>query len=484
MSGLATRPAEERGDFGIRGVRPEVRLAPVRRWRARAYMMAADATSAAACLWLVSALFFDTPITRGHLGVATAVLLCFFACAGLYAATGSSAIERLRLRTMATAAFSAILFVGIGTPAISNIAAFATLFAALTIGGYYAEFLAAHLLYRRGLSPATAVVVGNGPKVEALVRELMRRPVLGLRPVALLTPVSRDDEPSPTAGFAGLPNVASFDALDEPVDVVIAVGRSSLMALHQLTRNRVQELASTIVLADDATEQSLWLATRSLGMVTGIETHNTHRLDRSPLLKRAMDIVLATAAAIPAAILTLLAATAVKIVDPGPAFYEQRRMGRNGRPIHVLKVRTMYTDSDRRLAEHLNAFPEARKDWEHRFKLADDPRILPVVGSLLRKSSIDELPQIWNVLRGDMSMVGPRPFPDYHLERFDEEFKALRMSVPPGLTGFWQVSTRSEGDLEAQKADDLFYIRNRSLWLDLYILLQTPPAVLTGMGAK
>jgi lipopolysaccharide/colanic/teichoic acid biosynthesis glycosyltransferase len=238
------------------------------------------------------------------------------------------------------------------------------------------------------------------------------------------------------------------------------------------------------VLADDATEQSLWLATRSLGMVTGIETHNTHRLDRSPRLKRAMDIVLATAAAIPAAILTLLAATAVKIVDPGPAFYEQRRMGRNGRPIHVLKVRTMYTDSDRRLAEHLNAFPEARKDWEHRFKLADDPRILPVVGSLLRKSSIDELPQIWNVLRGDMSMVGPRPFPDYHLERFDEEFKALRMSVPPGLTGFWQVSTRSEGDLEAQKADDLFYIRNRSLWLDLYILLQTPPAVLTGMGAK
>ena len=151
--------------------------------------------------------------------------------------------------------------------------------------------------------------------------------------------------------------------------------------------------------------------------------------------------------------------------------------------MRILKLRTMHHNADEMLLAHLAWNLPAREEWDRFCKLKDDPRILPGVGHFLRKTSLDELPQLWNVLKGEMSLVGPRPFPAYHNARFDPEFLQVRTQIRPGLTGLWQVSARSDGDLDVQQSLDSYYIRNWSLWLDLYILARTVRAVVFPNGA-
>jgi lipopolysaccharide/colanic/teichoic acid biosynthesis glycosyltransferase len=200
--------------------------------------------------------------------------------------------------------------------------------------------------------------------------------------------------------------------------------------------------------------------------------------------KRGLDLVAILAGGLLALPIILLAALAIKLADGGPVFYAQVRRGHRGQPIRVWKLRTMFEDAEQRLERHLAADASARAEWARGFKLRRDPRILPVVGHVLRCSSFDELPQLWNMLRGEMTLVGPRPLPDYHLAAFDAGFVHLRQSVLPGLTGLWQVSCRSNGDSAAFVRWDGEYVRNWSLLLDLKILLLTVLTVLVCKGAR
>jgi Undecaprenyl-phosphate galactose phosphotransferase WbaP len=188
------------------------------------------------------------------------------------------------------------------------------------------------------------------------------------------------------------------------------------------------------------------------------------------VLKRWLDVALILLAApfvLPA---VLLLAFLVRR-DGGPAFYVQDRVGRDGRVFRLWKLRTMVVDADRRLAEHLAASPALRAEWEERQKLRADPRITRI-GRLLRKTSLDELPQLLNVVRGEMSLVGPRPVIPSELSRYGEA-KVYYLQVRPGLTGLWQISGRNDVDYERRVALDAWYVRNWTLWYDVLILFKT-----------
>jgi lipopolysaccharide/colanic/teichoic acid biosynthesis glycosyltransferase len=169
---------------------------------------------------------------------------------------------------------------------------------------------------------------------------------------------------------------------------------------------------------------------------------------------------------------------AIFICSPGSVFFVQERRGHFGRKIRVLKFRTMHLDADERLAACLAGDPALAEEWARCFKLRDDPRLIGALGRFLRASSLDELPQLINVLRGDMTLIGPRPFPEYHLAAFDPGFRRLRASVMPGLTGLWQTDRRDNG-VENQVELDSYYIRNMSFRLDAFIMFRTFLTVLT-----
>jgi lipopolysaccharide/colanic/teichoic acid biosynthesis glycosyltransferase len=200
-------------------------------------------------------------------------------------------------------------------------------------------------------------------------------------------------------------------------------------------------------------------------------------------MKRVIDLTLAIVLIVLLLPLILAAAVCIYIIEPGPVFFVQQREGLHGRPFRMWKLRTMYRNSQVILERHFQSHPEARAEWDRYLRLANDPRLLHAIGRALRRSSIDEIPQLWNVLKGDMSLVGPRPLPVEFCEALDSVLRARRLTVLPGMTGLWQVSGRSETDITTLLHLDDQYVRTRSLRLDAWILWRTVPAVLRREGA-
>ncbi|MCJ2056403.1 sugar transferase [Methylobacterium sp. J-048] len=198
--------------------------------------------------------------------------------------------------------------------------------------------------------------------------------------------------------------------------------------------------------------------------------------------KRGLDTAVALTALCLLLPLLLFIALLIWISDGSAPIFRHVRLGRHGRPFGCLKFRSMVPDGDAILAGHLAAYPQARAEWEATHKLTRDPRVT-TLGQVLRKTSLDELPQLWNVMRGEMSLVGPRPIVQSEVTRYGAAF-ATCFSVPPGLTGLWQVSGRSDTTYAERVALDLDYAGRWSLRRDIAIMLRTVPAVLRQRGSR
>jgi lipopolysaccharide/colanic/teichoic acid biosynthesis glycosyltransferase len=223
------------------------------------------------------------------------------------------------------------------------------------------------------------------------------------------------------------------------------------------------------------------------GMDPGRGFRHTRRGSR--IVKRGIDIVGSTLLLLPLSLLFLIIAVFVKIGSKGPVFFRQIRLGRYGQPFTFLKFRSMYVDNDpgihREYVTQLIAGQDVAQssgDQKKVFKIVDDPRITRF-GRILRKSSLDELPQLFNVLKGEMSLVGPRPPVPYEFQCYEVWHRRRIMEVKPGISGLWQVNGRSKTTFDEMVRLDLQYARTWSIWLDLKILLRTPAAVISGDGA-
>lgn len=201
------------------------------------------------------------------------------------------------------------------------------------------------------------------------------------------------------------------------------------------------------------------------------------------MLKRIFDILFSIFAIILTSPIFIIVSILIKITDNGNIFYGHTRVGKNCHKFKVFKFRSMYKNADQKLTELLEKDNNLKDEWEKTFKLKNDPRITPI-GKFLRKTSLDELPQFFNVILGNMSVVGPRPVVSKELEIYYKEKAKMYCSVKPGITGYWQVEARSDSENYEQRINmDEWYINNQSLWLDIKIIFKTIQVMFTGKGA-
>lgn len=199
-------------------------------------------------------------------------------------------------------------------------------------------------------------------------------------------------------------------------------------------------------------------------------------------LKRIFDLLFSIHIILLFSPLFLLIAIIIKLSSPGKIFYRHQRVGRGGKKFYCLKFRTMYKDADEKLIEILKNDHEKKLEWEQTHKLKIDPRITPI-GKFLRKTSLDELPQFWNVIKGDLSVVGPRPVVQEELTKFFGEKAEKILSVRPGITGMWQVSGRNDISYKKRIKLDEIYIDHRTMLLDIKLIAKTIPLVIFSRGA-
>ena len=421
----------------------------------------------------------------GSLGLGWTAVPAYLAvsgAAGLLPGWGLGAVEELRRVALALVAtfglvLAAIWLVDAGDATSRLALGLAAVLALVAVPlGRWAVKAA---LVARDAWGTPVAIYGAGRAGARLVRQLQEERGIGYVPVAVF-----DDDPGtwgdhldtvPVVGptESVLPGAAvAFLALpDEDVERQIALLDGPLACYR------------TVVVVPNLFEApSLWVTPRDVGGVLGLEVATTLTQALPRLLKRTADLAAVTVTAPLWASAVAVGALLVWLEDRAHPFFGQERIGQDGAPFRAWKLRTMRPDADAVLDRALAEDPALRAEWEALYKLERDPRVTRV-GAVLRRTSLDELPQLANVFRGEMSLVGPRPLPRYHHDDLPARTRTLRERVRPGLTGLWQVSGRGDTGTAGMERWDPYYVRNWSPWLDAVILVRTVRVVARGAGA-
>jgi Undecaprenyl-phosphate galactose phosphotransferase WbaP len=326
---------------------------------------------------------------------------------------------------------------------------------------------------------APVLILGAGLTGEMLITKLQKLHSLGLKPIALLD----DDISKHHVNIAGLSVEGSLAQASDWAERGV---HWAMVAMPGLKRERLLDVVfkdltrfqNVVIIPDAFGLPSLWVNARDIAGSLGLELRQSLVIPSRQLVKRLLDLFLTLLVAVFAIPILILVWIIIRLDSPGAAVFTQDRPGQYGKRFKIFKFRTMYVDAEARFNNMGEAF---RAEFEQFGKVKNDPRITRV-GAILRKTSLDELPQLLNVFRGEMSLVGPRAYLISQVPQMGSYVDTISQ-VLPGVTGLWQVSGRSEVSFEERLELDTYYVRNWSPWIDLHILARTVWVVLFARGA-
>jgi Undecaprenyl-phosphate galactose phosphotransferase WbaP len=445
----------------------------------------ADVVAAAAAVSLALALGANGPDATRHWSPALIYTLlawpAFAGVAGLYPGYGLPRAEELA-RVVRAAAAAGVAFVVLtqllgGAFAVPLIAALLTIpFALLLAPG--ARWLAKTLLRAAMVWGRPVVILGADDLAVQVSRYLGDNPGIGLQPVALF---GRNREPE-SNGTPRLGDIEdAWEYLDrEDIRHVIVTPDAAVLGYDEVLRRADKRLRYVQFLPELHGLPAIPVVVAPLGVRLGLEVRNQLASGTNRAAKRSLDVLGASLLLIVLAPVLLALAAWIRFDSPGPALYLSPRLGRYGSRFGCVKFRTMHVDADERLEQLLHADSNVRDEYEHFHKLEDDPRVTRA-GAVLRRLSLDELPQLLNVLVGHMSLVGPRPYLVRELDVLGLE-RDLIFLARPGMTGYWQVDGRNDVSFAQRQAMEADYVRNWSVWWDIELMLRTPAVVLRRTG--
>ena len=395
-------------------------------------------------------------------------------------------MEELRRQTFALLATVTIIVGFAFVSQLGNSLSRVFLFAwalGLLVAAPVARYYAKAILMRCGLWGKPVVILGDHEDGAQIVSVLQEEWQLGFRPVGLFDNdtglVEEASESEPYPGILGAAtaladeygvDTAVFTMQDtEPAQLVKLVDQASACFRYVVIMPNLGGITNSAVIARDFAGHF------------AVEIKHNLLFPWARRTKYALDLVLTIVGGLVICPLLLAIAILIMLDSPGAPVFGHRRVGAGGMHFRCWKFRTMYTNAEQLLDECLQDNPQLRAEWEQTFKLRDDPRVTRV-GRFLRKTSLDELPQLWNVLMGQMSLVGPRPIVDAEVPKYGAVYGLYRR-IRPGISGFWQVSGRSDTGYAERVKMDAYYVHNWSVWLDLVILVRTVSCVLLGRGA-